>query len=143
MTRIIDHIDLRVKSMEQAAPFYRAFLPLLGFTARLDIPGWLQFEAPGKEATAFFGLAEDPQHVANRTRIAFWAASKRRVDELATALPGLGARNIEGPGWEGSIHYAVFFEDPSGNALEICFRPMSFRQAEDNRSSDASAPLQK
>ena len=127
MSRILDHIDLRVRDLEQAAPFYRKLLPLLGFTVRVEIPGWLQFEAGGRAASEFLGVTEDRNHVANRTRIAFWAGSKQRVDELASALRDLGAMEIEGPGLEGPIHYAVFFKDPSGNALEICYRPQSFQ----------------
>src|SRR5688572_883593 len=123
MPRIFDHVDLRVRDLAAAGAFYRELLPLLGFTVRLDIPGWLQFEALGTDATEFFGVTEDSQHVANRTRIAFWARSKERVDELALAVRHLGAANIEGPVFEGPIHYAVFFDDPSGNALEICHRP--------------------
>jgi catechol 2,3-dioxygenase-like lactoylglutathione lyase family enzyme len=131
MPRLFDHVDLRVRDLKQAGPFYRELLPLLGFTVKLDIPGWLQFEAPGTEAREFFGVIEDPQHVPNRNRIAFWAASNHRVDELAAAVRQLGAGNLEGPGFEGDIHYAVFFEDPSGNRLEICHRPCSFQSTPD------------
>jgi catechol 2,3-dioxygenase-like lactoylglutathione lyase family enzyme len=127
MPRLFDHVDLRVRDLIRAAPFYRELLPLLGFTVKLDIPGWLQFEAPGAQATEFFGVTEDPQHLPNRNRIAFWAPSNQRVDELARALRRLGAANVEGPGFEGAIHYAVFFDDPSGNPLEICHRPRSFQ----------------
>jgi catechol 2,3-dioxygenase-like lactoylglutathione lyase family enzyme len=130
MPRILDHIDLRVRDLAHAAPFYRRLLPLLGFTVQVDIPEWLQFEAPGREASEFFGVTEDRTHVPNGTRIAFWAASKERVDELARQLPALGARKIEGPVQEGPVHYAVFFEDPSGNALEICHRSQSFHSSE-------------
>ena len=36
---------------------------------------------------------------------------------------GLAARNVEGPGYhEGPGYYAVFFEGPSDNRLEICHR---------------------
>ena len=129
MDRLLDHVDLRVRDLEQAAPFYRCLLPLLGFTVRVDIPGWLQFEAPGREPREFFGVTEDPAHVANRNRIAFWATSRERVDDLAHLVRALGANHVEGPGLEGPIHYAVFFEDPSGNALEICYRHQSFQTA--------------
>lgn len=132
MVRILDHIDLRVRDLALAAPFYRQLLPLLGFTVRVDVPGWLQFEAPGQEATEFFGVTEDPGHVANGTRIAFWAGSKERVDEFARLVRGLGAKKIEGPSMEGPVHYAVFFEDPSGNALEICYRAQSFHRSDKN-----------
>ncbi len=138
MPRILDHVDLRVRDLAIAGPFYRELLPLLGFTVQIDIPGWLQFEAPGTEATEFFGVTEDPRHVANRTRIAFWASSKQRVDELAHTVRKLGVANIEGPGFEGPIHYAVFFDDPSGNALEICFRSRSFQSTE---AYKAPAPI--
>jgi hypothetical protein len=38
-------------------------------------------------------------------------------------LTKIGARNIEGPSQEGSEgYYAVFFEDPAGNRLEVCYR---------------------
>ena len=131
MARILDHVDLRVRSLAEAAPFYRQLLPLLGFTVQIDIPGWLQFEAPGHEASEFFGVTEDPTHVANCTRIAFWAASKNRVDVLAKSLPAIGALKIEGPCLEGPVHYAVFFQDPSGNALEICYRARSFHRSDE------------
>ena len=45
------------------------------------------------------------------------------VDRLAEIVVRAGARNVEGPGYdEGPGYYAVFFEDPSGNRLEICHR---------------------
>lgn len=131
MARIFDHVDLRVKDMARAAPFYRRLLPLLGFSVRVDIPDWLQFEAPGREATEFFGLTGDPSHVPNRTRIAFWASSRQRVDEFARLVGEFGAVNVEGPSLEGPVHYAVFFEDPSGNALEICHRSQSFQSLDE------------
>ena len=118
--------------MTRAAPFYRGLLPQLGFTVRVDIPDWLQFEAPGREASEFFGVTEDPAHIPNRTRVAFWASSQHRVDELARLVRELGAANVEGPCLEGPVHYAVFFEDPSGNALEICYRSQSFHSLDES-----------
>ena len=130
MSRIFDHVDLRVRDLKHAGPFYRQFLPLLGFTVQVEVPGWLQFERPGCEASEFFGVTEDPAHVSNGTRIAFWAESKERVDELTEAIRAIGATDIEGPDFEGPVHYAVFFNDPSGNALEICHRSQSFGAAD-------------
>ncbi|AHF90444.1 glyoxalase [Opitutaceae bacterium TAV5] len=126
MGRIFDHVDLRVGDLAASSPFYRSFLPHLGFTIRVDIPGWLQFEAAGSGATEFFGVTEDRDHTPNRTRIAFWAESRHQVDVLAAGLAHMGARNIEGPGYESETYYAVYFDDPSGNALEICYRSERF-----------------
>ena len=124
MRRRYDHIDLRVRCLAEARPFYEALLPALGFTLDVGIEGWLQFETAGAgSATEFFGVTESSRHVANECRIAFWADSTSEVDRLAEIVVRAGARNVEGPGYyEGHGYYAVFFEDPSGNRLEICYR---------------------
>lgn len=124
MSRRYDHIDLRVRSMAEARPFYQAVLPALGFIRQAEIENWLQFEAEGTGgATEFFGLTESSHHVPNESRIAFWADSTTDVDRLAQLVVKAGARNVEGPGYhEGPGYYAVFFEDPCGNRLEICNR---------------------
>lgn len=124
MSRRYDHIDLRVRSLAEARPFYEAVLPALGFTRRADIEGWLQFEAADPHGIPeFFGVAEDTHHRPNALRVAFWAESPAAVDRLAEIVLLAGARNVEGPDEdEGPGYYAVFFEDPSGNRLEICHR---------------------
>ncbi len=125
MRRCFDHVDLRVRSLAEARPFYEVLLPALGFTRDVKIEGWLQYEAAGTDgATEFVGITESPQHVANECRIAFWADSMREVDRLAAIAVQAGARNVEGPASEDedALYYAVFFEDPSGNRLEICYR---------------------
>ena len=125
MRRRYDHIDLRVRSLPEARVFYEALLPALGFTRRMEVDGWLQFEAVGGAggSTEFFGVTEAPGHIANECRIAFWAESTAEVDRLAYIVVQKGGRQIEGPGYlEGPGYYAIFFEDPSGNRLEICHR---------------------
>lgn len=129
MRRRYDHIDLRVRSLAEARPFYETLLPALGFTRDVRIEGWLQFEAAGADGvTEFFGVTESSRHVANECRIAFWADNPSEVDRLAEIIVRAGARNVEGPGYhEGPGYYAVFFEDPSGNRLEICHRTKDAR----------------
>ena len=124
MRRLFDHLDLRVPDLEAAAPFYQKLLPALGFTQQVEIEGWLQFEgeAEGGEATAFFGVTESPGHVPNENRIAFWAESEAGVDRLAHTARLAGAKLMEGPMPYEPGYYAVFFEDPAGNRLEICYR---------------------
>jgi predicted enzyme related to lactoylglutathione lyase len=122
--RTYDHVDLRVRSLTDAHQFYETLLPALGFTRKVEVEGWLQFETVGSNgASEFFGVTESAEHVANTCRIAFWAESTADVDKLARIVVQAGARNIEGPGYdEGPGYYAIFFEDPSGNRLEICHR---------------------
>jgi catechol 2,3-dioxygenase-like lactoylglutathione lyase family enzyme len=123
--RLFDHIDLRVKNREAAQRFYAQVLPAIGF--RVDQSGeqWGLFEAEGETAVAFFGFTEESDHLPNGNRIAFWAESREAVDKVAETVRKAGARNIEGPEICPDYspgYYAVFFEDPDGNKLEVCHR---------------------
>lgn len=122
--RLLDHIDLRVDDLEKCAPFYHGLLPLLGFTEDAKIDGWIQYVAThgDDDIVEFFGVTEDRNHIPNGTRIAFRAADKETVDRIASRLPALGALAIEGPDYEADFYYAVYFNDPAGNQLELCHR---------------------
>ena len=122
MRRLYDHIDLRVASLARVTPFYEALLPALGFERKATVDGWLQYEAADSEITAFFGVTELPGHIPNECRIAFWAETNARVDALAALAVLHGAGNVEGPMHYAPGYYAVFFEDPCGNRMEICHR---------------------
>lgn len=124
--RLFDHLDLRVRDLLEAEPFYAVILPALGFPTRGLAPHGVYFEAvrdhPKPE---FITLIEDREHVSHSTRIAFWCDTREEVDAFAVLLPRSGAKNIEGPEFcpeYTATYYAVFFEDPCGNRLEVCCR---------------------
>ena len=124
--RYLDHIDLRVRNFARAREFYAKLLPALGFTRDRSDEVWGTFYAPGgNQPSAFFGFTEDPAHQPNGTRIAFWAEQRSDVDKIAELVRQISGQNIEGPEicTEYSPgYYAVFFEDPDGNKLEVCCR---------------------
>ncbi|SKB01553.1 hypothetical protein SAMN02745166_03402 [Prosthecobacter debontii] len=122
MRRLYDHIDLRVTNLAEATLFYETLLPALGFSRRMNVPGWLQYEAADHGVAAFFGVTESERHVPNENRIAFWAASVEDVDAIADIADLAGAQNIEGPMAYAPGYYAMFFEDPCGNRFEVCHR---------------------
>jgi len=122
MPRHFDHIDLRVPKLADVTAFYGVLLPALGFSSRVAMEGWFQFEAADHGITEFFGITESAAHIANENRIAFWAESPADVDRLAQVVTRAGARSIEGPLQYEAGYYALFFEDPCGNRLEICCR---------------------
>ncbi|MGA7214649.1 MAG: VOC family protein [Terrimicrobiaceae bacterium] len=123
MSRHFDHIDLRVPDLAKVTDFYRKLLPALGFKRDLTVSGWLQYYAEGGGATEFFGVTESRDHMPNENRIAFWASSVAEINDIARLLHEIGAQNIEGPDYDESpTYYAVFFEDPAGNRLEVCYR---------------------
>lgn len=126
MQRLFDHIDLRVKSLNEARPFYAAFLPAIGFPNFVETSIGISYEAERDHPKPeFIGLIEDPNHVPNATRIAFWAETKEDVNRIANVIGAVGARNVEGPmscPEYSSSYYGLFFDDPSGNRLEVCCR---------------------
>ena len=124
-TRCFDHIDLRVTDIETAKNFYGKFLPQLGFVH--EKPGRYHtfYSTGGGKPSEFFGFTEDANHRPNDTRIAFWAETREQVDRIAQVVREAGGRNLEGPQiWPeySAGYYALFFEDPDGNKLEICCR---------------------
>ncbi|MEY2509895.1 MAG: hypothetical protein QOE26_658 [Verrucomicrobiota bacterium] len=123
-TRLFDHIDLRVRNRDAAQRFYAQVLPAIGL--RVDKSGrqWGLFEAEGEGAVEFF-VFEEADFQPNANRIAFWAPSREAVDRVGEVIRKAGAKNIEGPELcveYSPAYYAVFFEDPDGNKLEVCHR---------------------
>ena len=90
--------------MAPANRLHARLLPELGFTVDSSGKEWCIFQAAGKGPVEFFGFTEARDHQPNDNRLAFWAASPEPCREYS---PG---------------YYALFFEDPSGNKLEICCR---------------------
>ncbi len=124
-SRIYDHIDLRVSDMAAAQKFYGQLLPALGFSEIAGDEECPTYQPPGEGPEAFFCLTAVRGHHPNENRIAFWAESPAELERLAEVVRQAGGRNIEGPELCREYspgYYAIFFEDPSGNKLEICFR---------------------
>jgi hypothetical protein len=119
-----DHIDLRVSRLVAVRPLYDALLPALGYTRIVTDETCAYYHLPGKDVD-FFGITVDARHRPNGTRIAFAAASRAHVDELAAIAKTVGAGVFEAPHLcpeYAENYYAAFFEDADGNKLEICFR---------------------
>lgn len=130
-----DHIDLRVASLEAVRSLYDALLPALGLTEIVDGSEGREYYEPARpgEARRFFGLNVDANHLGNATRICFSAVSPSDVDRFAEIARIAGARAMEGPEipYSSEKYYAVFFEDASGNKLEIAYRRPHLARAAD------------
>src|SRR5947208_14327090 len=96
MPRHFDHIDLRVPKLADVTAFYGALLPALGFSSRVAMEGWVQFEAADRGITEFFGVTESAAHIANENRIALWAESSDDLDRLAQPVTRAGSADLEG-----------------------------------------------
>ena len=123
---VIDHIDLRVHAVAVTRPFYDAFLKAFGFRGQLQSNGdVVYYRLAERQVQEAIALIEAAGHVANEVRLAFHASSPDDVDRIAAIARDAGARAFETPQWCPEIaknYYAAFFEDPSGNRLEVVSR---------------------
>ncbi len=136
MEPIIDHIQITVKDMAVAVPFYDKLMPLLGFDLQNKSSGALEeydfsvveyshprltfgINSPRK------GLVSEAIHrrkPGSLHHLAFAAESRAEVDRLHLELKKIGANIVGGPKLypeHGSNYYAVFFKDLEGIKYEI------------------------
>lgn len=126
---LLSHVDMRVRDRAAARLFYDALMAPLGatrhdgqeFTTYQIVPDDKKSDED-YEPDDWFGLTQDANMRPNANRIAFAASSRAVVDRVAEILPTIGAREIEGPDEDyGPGYYAIFFADPDGNQLEVCY----------------------
>jgi catechol 2,3-dioxygenase-like lactoylglutathione lyase family enzyme len=108
------HIDLRVSDLAAAQAFYDELLPALGFTERYHGDAWKVWATDD----AYFAVTESEEHAANENRIAFAVGSREDVERMAEVVAATPKEMPYSPGY-----YAIFFADPSGNRLEVYYRP--------------------
>jgi catechol 2,3-dioxygenase-like lactoylglutathione lyase family enzyme len=120
------HIDLRVRDVAAAEAFYEALLPALGFTERYPSERWKVWAtSDALPWTAYLAITESAGHAPNENRIAFAVGSREDVERVADVALDAGAVGLAGPKEMpyGPGYYAIFFADPSGNLLEVYYRP--------------------
>jgi len=123
---VFDHIDLRVADVTAVRAFYDKFLKAFGFRGQRQANGdVVYYRIAEKRVQEAIAVIESPGHVPNEVRLAFHADNPEDVDRIAGLARGAGARDFEAPQWCPEIadrYYAAFFEDPSGNRLEVVCR---------------------
>jgi catechol 2,3-dioxygenase-like lactoylglutathione lyase family enzyme len=137
MEPIIDHIQITVKDMDVAVPFYDKLLPLLGFDPRrrstaviedheFHVVEYLHPRLGFAITSPRPAVAADAVHRRKPGalhHLAFKAESRAEVDRLFSDLKEIGAvivsepRNY--PEYTPQPYYAVFFKDLEGIKYEI------------------------
>ncbi len=142
MKPVIDHIQITVKDLEVAVPFYDKMLALLGFdverkvSARIEEHDFSVVEYPHPELAfaitsprkAFVSESIHRRKPGALHHLAFKAKSRAEVDRLHLELKTIGAQIVGGPGlWpeHGTDYYAVFFKDLEGIKYEIVYSPQA------------------
>jgi catechol 2,3-dioxygenase-like lactoylglutathione lyase family enzyme len=137
MEPIIDHIQITVRDMDVAVPFYDKFLPLLGFSpdkkssAVIDSHDFhvVEYSHPRlsfaitSPRSAFRNETVHRRRPGSMHHLAFQAASRAEVDGLHLSLMAIGAVIVapprEYPEYTPPGYYACFFKDLEGNKYEV------------------------
>ena len=137
MEPIIDHIQITVRDMSVAVPFYDKLLPLLGFSPQKKTSAVI--EAHDFHVVEYthprmaFAITSPRSAFRNETvhrrkpgalhHLAFRAGSRAEVDRLHTELKIIGAVIVapprEYPEYTPPGYYALFFKDLEGIKYEI------------------------
>ncbi len=137
MEPIIDHIEITVKDMSVAVPFYDKLMPLLGFDIKskksavieehefhvVEYTHPLLAFAITSPRSAFEGDTINRRKPGALHHLAFKAESRAEVDRLHSELEGIGATIVspprEYPEYTPPGYYALFFKDLEGIKYEI------------------------
>lgn len=136
MEPIIDHIQITVKDMDIAVPFYDKFLPLLGFDIQNRASAVIEEHdfcvVEYTHPLLAFAITSPRQAFVEDTihrrkpgalhHLAFKAESRAEVDRLHLALSKIGATIVSKPKLYpeyGPHYYALFFKDIEGIKYEI------------------------
>jgi catechol 2,3-dioxygenase-like lactoylglutathione lyase family enzyme len=118
----IDHLWLRVRSVEETERFYATIAPLLDFELREGSPeGMVGLRVPDDVASCSFVSGDEPTE---NVHIAFPAPDRATVDEFHRAAVAAGYRDNGAPGERPQYHpgyYGAFVLDPDGNNVEAVF----------------------
>ena len=138
MKPIIDHIQITVRDLKIAEPFYDKFLPILGFDINRKSKGRVskhEFDVVEYfHPLLTFGI-NSPREVFKEDNIhrrkpgaihhlAFKAESCAEVDNIYQQIKKIGANIIEEPKFfhqHGENYYATFFKDLEGIKYEIVY----------------------
>lgn len=137
MEPVIDHIQITVRDMAVAEPFYDLFLPLIGFDLQNKVSAVIEERefhvveyCHPRLAFAITSPRSALQHESIHRRrpgalhhLAFRASCRADVDRIHDVLKNFGVDIVspprEYPEYTPSSYYAVFFKDPEGHKYEI------------------------
>jgi catechol 2,3-dioxygenase-like lactoylglutathione lyase family enzyme len=113
----VDHLWIRVASVEASKRFYATIAPYAGLTLTKDTPERAAFRG---DAGSFSVLTGD--HVTQNLHMAFPASENQTVDDFHRAALEAGYRDNGTPGERPIYHhgyYSAYALDPDGNNIEL------------------------
>ncbi len=125
MSKIIDHVGLKVSDIGRSAEFYREALKTLGIELLADFThGGERHVGFGVDRPKFWISSGRP--LRGETHVAFTAESRSEVEAFHAVALSTGGRDNGAPGVRAQYHphyYGAFALDPDGNNIEAVCHP--------------------
>jgi catechol 2,3-dioxygenase-like lactoylglutathione lyase family enzyme len=138
MKPIIDHIQITVRDLTVAEPFYDKLMPILGFDLSRKSKGTVaahDFDVVEYAHPLLIFAINSPREAFRKETVhrrkpgalhhlAFKASSQTEVDELYLKIKETEAQVVNPPQFypqHGEAYYALFFKDPDGIKYEIVY----------------------
>jgi catechol 2,3-dioxygenase-like lactoylglutathione lyase family enzyme len=116
--RGVDHVWVRVGSVQASKRFYETIAPHAGIRLSLDTPDRVQFRGDGPGSFSVLSGG----HVTGNLHMAFAAPDDQTVDAFHRAAIEAGYRDNGTPGERPVYHrgyYSAYVLDPDGNNIEL------------------------
>ena len=125
---MFSHMTIGASDLPRAIAFYDAVLAPLGIE-RLPVKyaTWASWQRPGEAPKLWVGLPFNkmPAHPGNGWMAAFFASSRKAVDEAYAAAISAGAQDEGAPGLRpnfGPNYYGAYVRDLDGNKIHFVSR---------------------
>jgi catechol 2,3-dioxygenase-like lactoylglutathione lyase family enzyme len=127
----LSHIAFTASDLDRSAAFYDVVLGFMGYARWPAVDGQAKWKKPGVGIVLLYTAQKDQAH--DRTapglhHYSFEADSRAEVDALHALLVKNNATILDAPAdyQYTPDYYAVFFADPDGLKLELCFAPHAY-----------------
>jgi len=131
----INHIGLSVTDLDRSAQFYDPLMRFMGYSRMPSVDNQRKWKKRGVGIFLIYaakpeslGKAHD-RYAPGLHHLCFDADSRDEVDRLYREMVAAGATVLDAPAEYQYTpgYYAVFFADPDGVKLELCFAPAAYQ----------------
>ena len=130
----LSHIAFTVADLDRSAAFYDRVLGFLGYERWPAVDGQAKWKKPDVGIVLLYAALADrktrahDRYAPGLHHFSFHADSRDQVDALHDLLRTIAAPILDPPADYAytSGYYAVFFADPDGLKLELCYAPHAY-----------------
>lgn len=123
--KLFNHVQIKVKDLENSRRFYDEIMRVLGYHVVLDIENMVIGYGTNVHDMLEIRQANNEALLSQSVHLAFNARNKQSVDDFYRTAIGKGAKCHGKPGFRPEYeagYYAAFVVDPDGHNIEAVYQ---------------------